>query len=140
VPHPSPLTPVAVAGVISASAPTSELTITITGVGPVGKVRGKVFGDAVSFGKKDNGVAVFAVEPANGQAVAIIRDLPPGRYAVAVFQDVKGIGKIATNLLGVPTVPYGFSNDARGTMGSPGFEAAAIDLAKDNLSIALKLR
>jgi uncharacterized protein (DUF2141 family) len=69
----------AVAAFVSmlASAQASELTITITGAGPTGRVLGKVFGDAASFRSKENAVAAFAVDPANGRAVALVHDLAP---------------------------------------------------------------
>jgi uncharacterized protein (DUF2141 family) len=53
---------------------------------------------------------------------------------------MKGTGKIATNLFGIPTALYGFSNDATGTMGPPAFDSAAVDLAQEDLSITLHLR
>ena len=42
-------------------------------------------------------------------------------------------------LLGLPTERYGFSNDARGRMGPPGFDAAAVPLDADH-SITIRLR
>ncbi len=55
--------------------------------------------------------------------------LADGRYAIAVFQDLDGDGELDTNLLGMPTEPHGFSRDARGNLGPPSFEDAALHLA-----------
>lgn len=51
-----------------------------------------------------------------------ITDLPYGSYAFALYQDVNENGKIDKNWLGVPTEPYGFSNNARPTFKAPSFE------------------
>ena len=40
-----------------------------------------------------------------------VRGLPPGRYAVAAYQDVNGNGELDKVPPGIPTEPYAFSND-----------------------------
>jgi uncharacterized protein (DUF2141 family) len=35
-----------------------------------------------------------------------------------------------TNFLGIPKEQFGFSNDARGTLGPPDFESASFELIK----------
>ena len=47
------------------------------------------------------------------------------RYAVAAFQDENGDGILNSNVVGMPTENYGFSNDARGLFGPPDFDDAA---------------
>ena len=70
-------------------------------------------------------VAAVAVAP---DASARIVALPPGTYAVKVFQDVDGDGKLGRNGVGYPTEPFGFSRDAPVTMGPPGFDEAAFEV------------
>ncbi|MBL7963267.1 MAG: DUF2141 domain-containing protein [Flavobacteriales bacterium] len=48
-----------------------------------------------------------------------IADLPPGQWAIKVFVDDNTNGKLDTNILGIPTEPYGFSNNAMRPMGPP---------------------
>jgi uncharacterized protein (DUF2141 family) len=57
-------------------------------------------------------------------------DLSPGRYAVAVYQDIDGDGALNKNMLGLPTEPYGFSNDI-GRFRPPVFSEALFDLDGD---------
>jgi uncharacterized protein (DUF2141 family) len=57
--------------------------------------------------------------------------LKPGRYAVAVYHDENDNGELDTNLLGIPTEGYGFSNDATGFAGPPDFDAAAVEVPDD---------
>ena len=64
----------------------------------------------------------------NGTARLSFPGLAPGRYALRVFADENGNGKLDTNLMGMPTERYGFSNDAKGNRAAPGFDAAALQV------------
>jgi uncharacterized protein (DUF2141 family) len=52
----------------------------------------------------------------------------PGKYAIKMFHDLNGTGRLARNFLGIPEEPYAFSNNATGRMGPPEFNAAAFDV------------
>lgn len=43
--------------------------------------------------------------------------LAEGQYAINLFHDVDGNGEMNTNMFGIPTEPYAFSNNAKGTFG-----------------------
>ena len=58
----------------------------------------------------------------------VLRDLPPGRYAVAAFHDENGNGDLDTNLLGIPSEGTGFANDPPSSFGPPDFESAAVSV------------
>jgi uncharacterized protein (DUF2141 family) len=124
----------------AAPAATTEITLTVTGISGPGKIMGRVFGDAGSFKKQTRWVTQFAVDPAGGSSVTTTLSLPPGRYAIALFQDVNGTGQLQTNLFGVPTVPYGFSKDAKGKIGRPGFDAAAFAVRTTPAALKITLR
>ena len=79
------------------------------------------------------------IELRDGAAQLVFSGLPAGRYVVKSFADENGNAKLDTNLLGLPTERYGFSNDARGRMGPPSFDAAAVVLDADH-SITVRLR
>jgi uncharacterized protein (DUF2141 family) len=74
-----------------------------------------------------------------GAARLVFAGLAPGRYAVRVFADENGNGKLDTNLVGLPMERYGFSNDAKGNRGAPEFDAAAIGVDAD-LQAVIHLR
>jgi len=61
---------------------------------------------------------------AQGSLEIVIPDLPAGTYAISCFHDVNGNGKMDKNFLGIPTDPYGFSNNARPTFRAPNWEEA----------------
>jgi uncharacterized protein (DUF2141 family) len=71
---------------------------------------------------------------------AKIPALPTGAYAVRVFQDIDGDGKMSKNPFGLPTEPYGFSRDAMGAMGPPTFDEAAFEVKAGANAQALHLK
>lgn len=75
------------------------------------------------------------------KADIVFTNLRPGRYAVIAFHDENGNGKLDKNFWGVPTEPYGFSNDAHANLGPPSFEDAAIRITEgDAISIITLFR
>jgi len=87
----------------------------------------------------DKALAGQTVAMPAGTARLSFPGLAPGRYALRVFADENGNGKLDTNLMGMPTERYGFSNDAKGNRAAPGFEAAAIKVEAD-LQTVIHLR
>lgn len=79
------------------------------------------------------------VAPKIGESTLTFKQLPRGEYAVATFQDQDGDGRMATNLMGIPTDPIGFSNDAKGKMGPPLFTDAKISVNEESLTTAIIL-
>ena len=57
--------------------------------------------------------------------------MPSGAYSVSVYQDRNGNKELDTNLFGVPTEAYGFSNDARGLLSKPSFDDARVTVDED---------
>lgn len=67
-----------------------------------------------------------------------IQNVEPGDYAVAVFQDLNGNGRIDRPLF-IPTEPYGFSNGV-GRGGPPRFEAAKVSVREPTTTVVVYLR
>lgn len=89
---------------------------------------------------KEKGCTV-ASGPADGEVVRItFPDIPEGRYAIKAFHDVDGSGKMDFNWVGLPKEPYGFSNNAMGTMGPPNFDQAAFTVKKGRNSTRFRMR
>ncbi|MDH3210362.1 MAG: DUF2141 domain-containing protein [Burkholderiaceae bacterium] len=65
----------------------------------------------------------------DGQVVLQLDKLKPGTYAVSVYYDQDGNGKLNTGLFGIPTELVGFSNNAEGLFGPPSFEKAAFSVS-----------
>lgn len=67
-------------------------------------------------------------------------NIAPGTYALAVIHDENRDGELATNMLGLPKEGYGFSNDAKGTLAPPSFEAASFSYNGQSLSATIALQ
>lgn len=66
-------------------------------------------------------------------------ELSPGVYALSCFHDLNGNGKLDTNLFGVPTEPYGFSNNARPKFRAPNWAEAKFEVKSSGSRISVKL-
>lgn len=73
----------------------------------------------------------FVVQPNQGKVTLVVKDLPPGEYAFALFHDVDGNGKLSTNFLGIPKEGYAFSNNAFNRFGVPKYKDASFLLRSD---------
>ncbi len=65
--------------------------------------------------------------------------IAPGTYALAVIHDENMNGKLDTNWLGFPTEGYGFSNDAKTSLGAPSFSAASFPYDGQNIDLTISL-
>ena len=63
-----------------------------------------------------------------------------GRYAIRLFHDRDDDGELDTDLLGIPSEPYGFSNNAPARFGPPDFEAAAFEIPAGGTSHTIALQ
>jgi uncharacterized protein (DUF2141 family) len=68
-----------------------------------------------------------------------VRNVKPGRYAIAIFHDLNGNGVLDRNIIGLPSEPYGFSNDA-GRRGIPSFSGAQVTVAEPSTAILVPIR
>jgi len=65
--------------------------------------------------------------------------MAPGTYAVSVFHDENSNGKLDTNFLGMPREGVGASNDAKGHMGPPKFDAAKFQFSGGRLDLKIPI-
>ena len=70
----------------------------------------------------------------------VFHDVAPGDYGFAVFQDINDNGRMDKNLLGIPTEPIAFSNNAQGRMGPPDFAAVRLAVPAAGLDTTVTLR
>jgi uncharacterized protein (DUF2141 family) len=78
---------------------------------------------------------------ADGKVVRIrFTDLKPGEYAVAMFQDRNGNGRLDTNFAKTPLEPWGMSNDPRPSKRAPTFDDAKFSVPAEGVAIVVNLR
>lgn len=96
---------------------TSNITVTLTGIKDIkGIVQAGLYSSEDGY-KNGGSVRGARVEVKADTVTINYSDLPDGEYAIKLFHDVDGDGKMATNLFGIPTEPFAFSNNAVGKMG-----------------------
>jgi len=61
-----------------------------------------------------------------GKVTVVLKGLPEGRLALSLYHDANGNGRLDMDGRGMPTEPYGFSNNAIGEYGPPTFEQSAL--------------
>lgn len=99
------------------------------------------YGAEEGFRKSDKAVFQKTAAVGGRESVPVSFDnIPPGTYAVAVFFDVNGNGKMDTNFLGIPKEKYGFSNNVYPMMRAATFKESSFIVAdkEGNISIRLK--
>lgn len=96
---------------------------------------------AEGFRKPDKAVFQKIAAVGGRESVPVsFENVPPGTYAIAVFFDVNGNGKMDTNFLGIPKEKYGFSNNIYPMMRAATFKESSFIVTdkEGNISIRLK--
>jgi uncharacterized protein (DUF2141 family) len=104
-----------------------------------GEVRVALFSSAAAFAADD---------PSQGQVLSVkgdtvevvFMDLAPGTYGISVFQDMNVNEKLDKNFLGIPKERFGFSNNARGSFGPPGFEDFSFVVGDEPIVLDIELQ
>lgn len=123
-----------------AAAQEAEVVVRVGNAVPgQGDLRIALYDSAASFDAVRDPVAAAVIRAAGEGAAVSLAPLPPGRYAIRVFQDLNRNGQLDRTLLGMPREPIGFSNDAIGTRGPPDFAAAAVELAPGRTEVTIRL-
>ncbi|HEY3638444.1 MAG TPA: DUF2141 domain-containing protein [Rhizomicrobium sp.] len=107
---------------------TATLIVHVGNVAPQGIVRLGLYTEAEY--DKDNGawIASADVPAIGGETVITLQNIPPGTYAIEVYQDLNSNGKMDNNFIGLPNEPYGFSRDAHPRLSKPGFSRVKFDV------------
>jgi uncharacterized protein (DUF2141 family) len=131
----------------------SELRITVEGIrSPHGTILIGLYDNIESFSRaiqvsdKDgflndpNRFAAVALRAnAAMKSAVVFTNLDPGQYAIILFHDENGNGKLDKNAVGEPTEPYGFSNNVQGFLGPPAFKKALMRVNADDKAVRIVL-
>ncbi|WP_343061191.1 DUF2141 domain-containing protein [Novosphingobium flavum] len=88
---------------------------------------------------KDPAAKRAIVGAAKGEVTFDFGAVAPGTYAVSLFHDENGNGKLDT-MMAIPREGYGFSRDAAVMFGPPRFAAAAVAVERAALHLKVKMR
>ena len=96
----------------------SSLTVYFTGIEEKqGAILGVLVDSEAAYDGKAAPVRPLMVTADKAEVAAMVDGLAPGIYAIKLFHDVDGDGKMNTNPYGMPVEPFAFSNNAQGNMG-----------------------
>jgi len=108
----------------------NDITVMVEGLrNDQGVVRCGLYNSPNGFrepGKEFKGVEA---KISGGKANCTFTSVPPGTYAVALFHAEHNETVLETGMFGIPKLGYGFTRDAKGSMGPPSFGAAAYTYA-----------
>lgn len=82
---------------------------------------------------------VMILKILESQATCNFEGISQGTYALVVIHDENMNGKLDTNIFGVPTEGYGFSNGAKALLHAPSFSAASFHYAGGSLDLTIRL-
>ena len=129
--------------VLSTQVETGTLVIKVNGFeSDKGKARFLLFSEAdQDYFPKDpvRAYKTHVMPIKNGSVVFQWKDIPHGKYAVAVHHDENDDQKMNTNWVGIPNEGFGASNNAEGLFGPPSFEDAVFTLDKAKLTVAFDI-
>jgi uncharacterized protein (DUF2141 family) len=132
--------PLCMAGLgLSFSKAPTQAQLTIEGITSIrGSVRVALYNKPEGFTEPKKAVHLKSVS-VESATVIVDLNVPPGRYAVAVFHDENNNGVLDKNAFGLPTEAYGFSNNARGRFGPPDFNSCVVEIGP-NTKNSIKVR
>ena len=82
-----------------------------------GKVKIGLFDSKEGYSSGEKPFRGFLVAIKDKKAEYTFEEIPYGTYAIKLYHDKNGNGKLDTNFMRIPKEPYGFSNNARRKFG-----------------------
>ena len=114
------------------------VTVEVSNIETKGEMHLAIYDDADVF-ENDNGekggaakgIVEGVIEEVGTGTATYTFELPSGTYAIGIFVDANYNNEMDRNFFGVPKEQYGFSNDAKGSFGSPSFKKASFTVSSD---------
>ena|GEM_PF-883542 len=107
----------------------SGVTLSVE-TGEFRRIRGDLY---IEVSDADGETLAAEIHPVTARTMNVqVDSLPPGTRAVRLFHDENSNGKLDTNLFGIPTEGYGFSNNPRSRFGEPDFEDRLFEHRSDS--------
>ncbi|KAA1193392.1 DUF2141 domain-containing protein [Pseudohalioglobus sediminis] len=115
----------------------SVLRVEVSGLNDVsGELHISVYDNEEAWLGDDKAAALAVDIDAAREGELVIAELllAPGDYAVSIFYDKNGNGKLDTNFIGIPKEPVALSNNAKPSFGPPKYEDALFTLTEAGLT------
>ena len=103
-----------------------------------GQIELSVYNDAKVFPEVGKTYKMVRIDAKVGEITYEFTNLPAGEYAIATFHDENNDKECNTNLIGVPTEAFAFSNDFRPFLSAPDFSDCSFKVDK-NMEISIEM-
>lgn len=131
----------ALMAVLPLAASAATLTVRVENIDKKGGDLHVALYDEASWPNDDaKPVADMVVPAVPPETIVAFKDIAPGVYGVKTYQDANRNGKFDQNWLGLPLERYGFSNDARPVLSSPGFDKTRFAVSDGKNAIVIHLQ
>lgn len=116
-----------------------SIKVTLSNIKDTGKIKIGIYREGDDFPDAKFLVKTLFAEGVSGQCEVQFEEIPFGTYAIAIYQDVNGNGKLDKGAFGIPSEPFAFSNNFRPKFGGPSFEKCKFDFAKDQQAVRIEM-
>jgi uncharacterized protein (DUF2141 family) len=103
-----------------------------------GQIELSVYNDAKVFPEVGKTYKMVRIDAKVGEITYEFTNLSAGEYAIATFHDENDDKECNTNLIGVPTEAFAFSNDFRPFLSAPDFSDCSFKVDK-NMEISIEM-
>lgn len=104
-----------------------------------GEIEISVYTPKNKFPEENGQLKKYRFKPENLKLDVQLKDLPYGELAIALYHDENNNGKIDKNMIGIPTEPYGFSNNYKPTIKAPNFDNCKFTYSKESNEVRISL-
>ena len=134
---------------VAAEAPSGDMTVRVDGFeSDNGAVVIGLFISEETYdadqggGEEDSKQAYQSVTTAvhDGRAEHVFEQLPYGEYALKLYHDENGNGKLDRNFIGIPKESYGFSNNPRTFAGPASYRQALFEFKVPDHTLTIHLK
>lgn len=126
-----------------AGAPGVMATVSVSVQGVLsaqGTITALLFASEDGFPAKEAKALRRVSVPASVGAVALhFERVPAGSYAITVYHDENGNGRMDKNWIGIPKEPVAVSNNEKGRMGPPKFKDAKFIIESEQKNLQINL-
>lgn len=125
-----------------AASDVGDMAVVIDGISPgKGEVVLELFLDAAGFPDGSPKRTLTRRVPASAPKVEVaFENLPPGRYAIALYQDANENQRLDTHLFGYPTERFGFSRNPKVLLGPPSHSEVEFEWSPDQQAVHILLK
>ena len=118
----------------------TDLTVTVENINKTdGTIHIALFTAADDFPDSSTLTEGLILQIEQQSVTGTFSNLAENDYAIAVFHDENGNGKLDKNFFGIPKEPYGFSGNSTSLM-PPSFKEASTTLTTDDVNLVITLR